>query len=92
MRTLRMVVGGMKGWAEIALEDEVASAQHGGLPQYVIGIHGMGATGPFKFTADPGDEGCQRSAAGELQWHLEGYRGTEGDVADYLRAIEAFAD
>lgn len=27
-----------------------------------------------------------------LQKYLDGHRGTEGDVADYLRAIQTFAD
>jgi hypothetical protein len=38
------------------------------------------------------DHAAQQGLAARLQQTLDGDRGTAGDVADYLRAIETFAD
>ena len=84
MRTTRMTVEGAKGWANIAYRD-VAGKQ-------VIGIRGDGALGILDLEVDTRDEQSQRSAAARLQRELDGYEGTAGDVGDYLRAIQAFAD
>jgi len=83
MKTTRMTVEGTKGWANIARR-EVAG-------KMVISIHGDGAAGLFDFNADTRDERSQQCAA-RLQRELDGYQGTAGDVADYLRAIQTFAD
>jgi len=89
MKTTRMTVEGAKGWANITRRDD------GG--RMVINIHGDGAS-PFNtqassfFTADTRDERSQQDAAARLQRELDGYQGTAGDVADYLRAIQNFAD
>jgi hypothetical protein len=58
----------------------------------VIGIRGDGAAGVFDLNVDTRDEGSQRHAAARIQRELDGYQGTAGDVADYLRAIQNFAD
>jgi hypothetical protein len=84
MKTTRMTVEGAKGWANITPR-EVAG-------KMVIGIHGDGAAGLFDFNADPRDERSQQYAAARLQRELDGYQGTAGDVADYRRAIQTFAD
>jgi len=84
MRTTRMTVEGAKGWANIARR-EVAG-------KMVIAIHGDGAAGLFDFNADARDQRSQQYAAARLQRELDGYQGTAGDVADYLRAIQTFAD
>jgi len=84
MKTTRMTVEGAKGWANITRR-EVAG-------KMVIAIHGDGAAGLFDFNADPRDERSQQYAAARLQRELDGYQGTAGDVADYLRAIQTFAD
>ena len=42
--------------------------------------------------ADPMNEASQRYAAGWLHRQLEGYEGTAGDVLEYLRMIQTFAD
>jgi hypothetical protein len=79
-----MTVEGAKGWANIARR-EVAG-------KMVIAIHGDGAAGLFDFNADARDQRSQQYAAARLQRELDGYQGTAGDVADYLRAIQTFAD
>jgi len=58
----------------------------------VIGIRGDGAAGIFDLNVDTRDERSQRYAAARLQRELDSYQGTAGDVADYLRAIQNFAD
>jgi hypothetical protein len=58
----------------------------------VINIHGDRAAGLFNFSADTRDVRSQRYAPARLQRELNGYQGTAGDVADYLRAIQTFAD
>ena len=84
MKVTRMTVEGTKGWANIAWR-EVAG-------KVVIGIRGDGAAGVFDLNVDTCDEGSQRYAAARLQRELDGYQGTAGDVAEYLRAIQTFAD
>jgi hypothetical protein len=84
MKTTRMTVEGAKGWANITRGDD------GG--RMVINIHGDGAAGLFDFNADTRDHPSQERAAARLQRELDGYQGTAGDVADYLRAIQTFAD
>ena len=58
----------------------------------VIGIRGDGAAGVFDLNVDTRDEQSQHYAATRLQRELDGYQGAAGDVADYLRAIQHFAD
>ena len=58
----------------------------------VISIHGDGAAGLFDFNAGTRDERSQHYAAARLRRELDGYHGTAGDVADYLWAIQTFAD
>ena len=84
MKITRMTVESTKGWANIARR-EVAGKQ-------VIGIRGDGALGILDLEVDTRDEQSQRSAAARLQRELDGYPGTAGDVADYLRAIQTFAN
>ncbi|MBM4020539.1 MAG: hypothetical protein FJ288_19850 [Planctomycetes bacterium] len=84
MKTTRMTVEGTKGWANIARREMAGKA--------VIGIRGGGAAGVFDLNVDTRDERSQRYAAARLQRELDGYQGTTGDVADYLRAIQTFAD
>ena len=84
MTKTRTTVEGTRGWANIAYR-EVAGKQ-------VIGIRGDGAAGVFDLNADTRDERSQQYAAARLQQNLDGYVGTAGDVADYLRAIQTFAD
>ena len=84
MKTTRMTVEGAKGWANLTRR-EVAG-------KVVISIHGDGAEGVFDLNADTRDEGSQRYAAARLQRELDGYQGAAGDVADYLRVIQTFAD
>ena len=48
------------------------------------------ATRARKVQADDADD--QWSAAEALQWELDGHLGTNGDICDYFRLIEMFAD
>lgn len=41
---------------------------------------------------DAADPASIRHAAGKLQERLDGYKGTHGDIADYERVLEMFAD
>jgi len=87
MKTTRMTVEGAKGEATIA-RIEVAG-------KVVIGIRGVNygvPGGVFAQNADVRDEYSQLLAAARLQRELDGYEGTNGDVAEYLRAIQTFAD
>ena len=42
--------------------------------------------------ADPTNEDSQHYAAAWVHKRLEGYAGAAGDIADYLRVVQAFAD
>ena len=84
MQITHMTVESTKGWANITRR-EVAG-------KMVIAIHGDGAPGLFDFNADTRDGRSQQYAAARLQRELDGYHGTAGDVADYLRAIQNFAE
>ena len=84
MKITHMTVESTKGWANIARREVAGKA--------VIGIRGDGAAGIFDLNIDTRDERSQRHAAARLQRELDGYQGTAGDVADYLRAIQTFAD
>ena len=84
MKITHITVESTKGWANIARR-EVAG-------KVVIGIRGDGAAGVFDLNVDTRDEQSQRSAAARLQRELDGYQGTAGDVAEYMRAIQVFAD
>jgi hypothetical protein len=84
VKTMQMTVEGAKGWANIARREVAGKA--------VIGIRGDGAAGLFGLNVDTRDERSQQYAAARLQRELDGYQGTAGDVAGYLRAIQTFAD
>ncbi len=80
MKVTRMTVEGAKGWANITRRDGMIHA------------HGDGAAGLLDLRARPDIAAQQDQMAQQLQYLLDGYQGTAGDVADYLRAIQNFAD
>ena len=84
MRITHLTVESAMGWANLARRE--------GSGKTVIGIRGYGARGVFDLNVDTRDERSQQHAAARLQQDLDGYQGTAGDVADYLRAIQHFAD
>ena len=49
-------------------------------------------TAVWEVAARPGDEELLERTARRLQATLDGYEGTAGDVVEYLRAIQHFAD
>jgi len=53
---------------------------------------GIGREDSWLVPARPGERGNRLLMAERLQTALEGTHGTHGDVADYLRVIETFAD
>jgi hypothetical protein len=75
-----MTVEGARGWANIMRRDGMIYA------------HGDGAAGLFDLRARPDIAAQQDQMVRQLQYMLDGYRGTAGDVAEYLRAIQNFAD
>jgi len=89
MKVTRMTVEGAKGWANIQPHEMVAYSGEG---KMAIGIEGQGTAGLFAFDVGTRDKRGQELAAFRLHRELEGYVGTIGDVADYLRAVQAFAD
>jgi len=85
MRTTRIEVEGRAGhYATISRKRGMRS----------IDITVLTPTRPEGKTAKAGaaNEDGQRYIAAWLHRELEGYEGAAGDIADYLRAIEAFAD
>jgi hypothetical protein len=84
MKVTFMTVEGAKGWVNLQ-HREVGGKK-------VIGFRGDGTRGIFDFEVDTCDEQGQRHAAARLQRELDGYQGTQGDVADYLRAVQTSAD
>jgi predicted metal-dependent peptidase len=80
MKTTRIEIEGAKGKAAIRREtDEV-----------VIEATVGRKTTTWRFFSRIHED--QVAMARRLQQRLDGYRGTAGDVADYLRAIQNFAD
>jgi hypothetical protein len=80
-----MTVEGKVGFANIRRIDVHGKA--------FVFVHGHAdVAGTVEFNIDPRDERSQQHAASRLQRQLDGYRGTQGDVADYLRAIQTLAD
>jgi len=53
---------------------------------------GIGREDSWLVSARPTARGDRLCTAERLQTALEGTHGTQGDVADYLRVIETFAD
>jgi len=89
MRTTRIDIEGRRGrYATVSRREGARVIEITVLTPDRPGPLGGGET----FNADPTNEDSQRYTAALLQKRLDGYQGTAGDVADYLRVIQAFAD
>jgi hypothetical protein len=89
MRTTRIDIEGRAGhYATISRKRGTRVIEIVVLTPDRPGPMGAGET----FNADATNEDGRQYAAALLQKRLDGYQGTAGDVADYLRAIQNFAD
>ena len=89
MRTTRIDIEGRRGrYATVSRREGARAIEVTILAPDQPGPLGDGET----FQADATNEDSQRYAAALLQKRLDGYAGTAGDVADYLRVIQTFAD
>jgi len=89
MRTTRIDIEGRRGrYATVSRREGARVIEIVVLTPDRPGPLGGGET----FNADATNEDSQRYAAALLQKRLDGYQGTAGDVADYLRVIQNFAD
>ncbi|MBM4020277.1 MAG: hypothetical protein FJ288_18480 [Planctomycetes bacterium] len=89
MRTTRIDIEGRAGhYATISRKPGARVIEIAVLTPGQPGPVGGGET----FNVDATNEDSQRYAAARLQKRLDGYQGAAGDIADYLRAIQTFAD
>ncbi|MBM4019980.1 MAG: hypothetical protein FJ288_16935 [Planctomycetes bacterium] len=89
MRTTRIDIEGRRGrYATVSRREGARVIEITVLVPDRPGPLGDGET----FNADATNEDSQRYAAALLQKRLDGCEGTSGDIADYLRVIQAFAD
>ena len=96
MKTTRMTVEGARGEATLSrVEDRIRIeakylARFIETPKRDVPVF---ETAIWEVAADSqGSDGRFERNARRLQATLDGYEGTAGDVADYLRAIQTFAD
>ena len=93
MKTTRIDIEGRLGKATIFRsggEIVINASKHRGSPDKII-RRGISPT-EDSWVVGCRDFAGQQGLAARLQQTLDGDRGTVGDVADYLRAIETFAD
>jgi hypothetical protein len=89
MRTTRIDIEGRAGhYATISRKRGARVIEIAVLTPGQPGRTGGGET----FNADATNEDSQRYAAALLQKRLDGYQGAAGDIADFLRVIQTFAD
>ena len=95
MRVTRMTVEGARGEARLSRVDSNIRIEAKWLgriietPKRDVPVF---ETAVWEVAARPGDEELLERTARRLQATLDGYEGTAGDVAEYLRAIQNFAD
>ena len=84
MKTTQMTVEGVAGKATILRSDT---------GEIVINVTRVrGGRREDSWVLSSRDAEAQERVATRLQRTLDGYHGTAGDVAEYLRAIQHFAD
>ena len=95
MKTAQMTVEGARGEARLCRADgnirieakwldHIVETPKRDMPVFETAV--------WEVAARSGDAELLERTARRLQATLDGYEGTEGDVADYLRAIQNFAD
>jgi len=95
MKTTQMTVEGARGEARLCRADgnirieakwlaRIIETKKRDVPVFETAV--------WEVAARAGDEELLERTARRLQATLDGYEDTAGDVADYLRAIQTFAD
>ena len=95
MKVTRMTVEGARGEARLCRADANIRIEAKWLDHIVETPNRdmpVFETAVWEVAARSGDEELLERTARRLQATLDGYEGTSGDVADYLRAIQNFAD
>jgi hypothetical protein len=95
MKTTQMTVEGARGEARLSRADGNIRIEAKWLGRVVPGVKRdmlVFETVVWEVAARSSDEELLERTARRLQATLDGYEGTAGDVADYLRAIQTFAD
>ena len=95
MKTTRMTVEGARGEARLCRADGNIRIEAKWLGRIVPGTKRdmlVFETAVWEVAARSGDDVRLELAARRLQATLDGYEGTNGDVADYLRVIQNFAE
>ncbi len=95
MKTTQMTVEGARGEARLCRADGNIRIEAKWLGRIIAGKKRdvpVFETAVWEVAARGGDEELLERTARRLQATLDGYEGTEGDVADYLRAVQNFAD
>jgi len=95
MKTTQMTVEGARGEARLSRADGHLRIEAKWLGRIVPGTKRdmlVFETAVWEVAARSGDDEHLELAARRLQATLDGYEGTNGDVADYLRAIQNFAE
>ena len=95
MKTTQMTVEGARGEARLCRVDgniRIEAKWLGRIIETSKRDVPVFETAVWEVAARSGDEDLLERTARRLQATLDGYEGTNGDVADYLRAIQNFAD
>jgi len=94
MKTTRIEIEGPSGAAAIHREDRRILITGTRVTRVVERRDGQGVPvgEAFELVGRADNHQANVVVARMLQKYLDGYRGTEGDVAEYLRVIETFAD
>ena len=94
MKTTRIEIEGRGGTAAIRREDRRIVITGTRVTRVVERRDGQGVPvgEAFQLVGRADNHQANVVVARMLQKYLDGYRGTEGDVAEYLRVIETFAD
>jgi len=94
MRTTRIDVEGQMGRATIRRDGERIRIAGTRVTKVIEKKNGDAVLvgEAFELIGRAANHGANVAVAKMLQKYLDGYRGTGGDVADYLRAIETFED
>jgi len=95
MKVTRMTVEGARGWARLSRADGNIRIEAKWLGRIIPGTKRdmlVFETAVWEVAARSDDDVRLELAARRLQATLDGYEGTNGDMAEYLRAIQNFAD
>lgn len=94
MKTTRIEIEGPNGTATIRREDQRIVITGTRVTKVIDRRDGKGVPvgEAFQLVGRADNHSANVGVARMLQKYLDGYRGTGGDVAEYLRVIQTFAD